>query len=102
VQKFGIPHQRIFASRATAAHAGVMKATNGVGVDVVLNSDAASGELLQPSWKCTAEFGTFIDITRGVDGRQGLLDMQRFQPNRTFGRFDIARLIERQPQRIMR
>jgi hypothetical protein len=79
-----------------------MEATNGVGVDVVLRSDAASGGLLQSSWKCTAEFGTFIDITQSVALGQSLLDKQRFQSNRTFVRFDIARLIEKQPQRITR
>ncbi|KAL3453049.1 hypothetical protein BJX65DRAFT_302946 [Aspergillus insuetus] len=100
VQTFNIPHHQIFLSTSAAFQAGVIEATNGMGVDVVLNSDSASGELLRSSWKCTAEFGTFIDITQSVAVGQSLLDMQQFQSNRTFVRFDIARLIEKQPQRI--
>ncbi|KAJ0427166.1 hypothetical protein BJY00DRAFT_307147 [Aspergillus carlsbadensis] len=96
MQTFDIPRHRVFSSRATDLHARVMDATDGEGVDVVLSS--GSEELLHASWKCTAEFGTLVDVTRSQS--QGVLDLQLSQANRTFVRFDIRRLIEKQPQRI--
>ncbi|KAL2838941.1 hypothetical protein BJX68DRAFT_279537 [Aspergillus pseudodeflectus] len=102
MQTFDIPRHRIFPSRTTAFYAGIMEATNGVGVDVVLSPDSASGELLHSSWNCTAEFGTFVDVSLGQSRgqSQGLLGMNPFDANRTFVHFDILRMIEKQPQRI--
>jgi NADPH:quinone reductase-like Zn-dependent oxidoreductase len=104
MQTFDIPRHRIFPSRTTAFYAGIMEATNGVGVDVVLSPDSASGELLPSSWNCTAEFGTFVDISQGQSRgqSQGLLGVDPFDANRTFVHFDILRMIEKQPQRIER
>ncbi|RYP07435.1 hypothetical protein DL765_009146 [Monosporascus sp. GIB2] len=51
-------------------------------VDVVLNSLA--GEMLHASWKCVAEFGTFIEIGRRDFVGQGTLAMELFESNRTF------------------
>jgi NADPH:quinone reductase-like Zn-dependent oxidoreductase len=39
---------------------GVMRETEGKGVDIVLNS--LSGALLCESWKCVAKFGKMIEI----------------------------------------
>lgn len=53
-KKHGIPRDHIFHSRDESFTSDVLKATNGRGVDVVLNS--LSGELLHASWKCVAEY----------------------------------------------
>ena len=55
VKEFGIPRNRIFNSRDSNLLKGIMDATNGSGVDLVLNS--LSGELLSTSWKCVAPDG---------------------------------------------
>jgi NADPH:quinone reductase-like Zn-dependent oxidoreductase len=60
VKEFGIPRNRIFNSRDSSFLKDVMDATNGSGVDLVLNS--LSGELLSASWKCVAPDGAMVEI----------------------------------------
>jgi len=60
VKEFGIPRNRIFNSRDNSFLKGIMEATNGSGVDLVLNS--LSGELLSTSWKCVAPDGAMVEI----------------------------------------
>ena len=68
-----------------------MEATNGVGVDLVLNS--LSGELLHNSWKCVAPYGAMVEIgKRDMVGR-GQLDLAPFEDNRTFLGGEISRLL---------
>lgn len=56
-----------------------MTATEGRGVDFVLNS--LSGELLHTSWKCVAAFGRMVEIgKRDVIGR-ARLDLGGFGDN---------------------
>jgi acyl carrier protein/NADP-dependent 3-hydroxy acid dehydrogenase YdfG len=100
--EFGIPRDHIFNSRDSSFLEGVLNVTNGVGVDVVLNS--LSGELLNASWNCVAADGAMIEIgkrdsksklmnsnsievlltcRRTVLGR-GKLALAPFEDNRTF------------------
>ena len=60
VKEFGIPRNRVFNSRDSSFLKGIMDATNGSGVDLVLNS--LSGELLSTSWKCVATGGAMVEI----------------------------------------
>ncbi|KAI8953570.1 polyketide synthase [Xylaria longipes] len=57
---YGLPRDHIFSSRDLTFKAGVMRMTNGRGVDIVINSLA--GEMLQASWECVAPFGRFAEI----------------------------------------
>ncbi|KAK4619132.1 Highly reducing polyketide synthase [Fulvia fulva] len=66
-REYGIPEDHIFSSRDTAFAYGIQKITAGRGVDIVLNS--LTGELLEESWRCIAEGGTFIEL-----GKRDLLD----------------------------
>lgn len=84
----GIPREHIFNSRDSSFFPAVMKQTQGRGVDVVLNS--LSGELLHASWKCLADFGTFVEIGRRDIMGQGTLDMEQFSANRRFVGLDLA------------
>jgi NADPH:quinone reductase-like Zn-dependent oxidoreductase len=77
-----------------------MRETNGRGVDVVLNS--LSGELLHASWKCVAEFGTFVEIGRRDLLGQGKLAMELFESNRTFVGFDLLLFSKHRPEVIER
>ena len=60
VKEFRIPRNRIFNSRDGSFLKGIMDATNGSGVDLVINS--LSGELLSTSWKCVAPDGAMVEI----------------------------------------
>ncbi|KAH8433977.1 Mycolipanoate synthase [Aspergillus melleus] len=89
--EFGVPRDRIFNSRDSSFLDGVMNSTNGVGVDLVLNS--LSGELLHTSWKCVAPYGAMAEIgKRDMVGR-GKLALDPFEDNRAFIGGDIARLL---------
>ncbi|KAH8802447.1 putative polyketide synthase [Xylogone sp. PMI_703] len=91
ISEFGIPRDHIFNSRDNSFLDDVMKATNGVGVDLVLNS--LSGELLSASWKCVAPYGAMVEIgKRDITGR-GQLALAPFEDNRTFIGGDIARFM---------
>lgn len=84
----GIPADHIFDSRSTSFLQGVLKKTNGRGVDLVLNS--LSGELLHASWKCVAKFGKMVEIGKRDFMGHGKLDMDGFLGNRSFIGVDLS------------
>jgi NADPH:quinone reductase-like Zn-dependent oxidoreductase len=90
ISTFGIPRSHIFHSRDTSFLADVLKATNGRGVDLVLNS--LSGELLHASWECVAEFGTLIELGKRDFFGHGKLAMDIFEANRSYCGVDLAHL----------
>ncbi|KAF2686174.1 ketoacyl-synt-domain-containing protein [Lentithecium fluviatile CBS 122367] len=98
INKLGIRPERIFNSRDISFLPALLKATNGRGVDIVLNS--LSGELLHASWKCVAEFGTMVEIGRRDFAGQGKLSMELFESNRAFVGFDLMQLVEKRPELI--
>lgn len=82
VDNFGMRRDHIFSSRDESFAEGVMNMTEGLGVDVVLNS--LSGELLHASWRCVAEFGCMLELgSRDLNG-SGRLDMMPFSHNRSY------------------
>lgn len=97
---FNIPRDHIFHSRNSSFLPDIMRATNGVGVDVVLNS--LSGDLLHASWMCVAEFGKMIEIGKRDFIGQGQLAMEAFEANRTFYGVDFAPIAEKRPSTIKR
>lgn len=97
---FGIPRHHIFSSRDVSFLPDVLRQTNNVGVDVVLNS--LSGELLHESWNCVAEFGTMIEIgKRDLMGR-GKLAMAHFEQNRSYIGVDFAQICADRPVKTSR
>lgn len=88
---FGIARDRIFQSRNDSFRAGVMSATGGVGVDVVLS--AMSGELLHASWHCVAPRGIMVDISKRDSLAHGQLDMYQFSEGCTFSAFNGLQLM---------
>jgi hypothetical protein len=90
-----LPRSRIFSSRNDSFVADVMRETNGRGVDVVLNS--LSGPLLHASWKCVAEFGKMIELSKTDLSGFGKLDMEPFLLNRSYCCVDIAAMMLRRP-----
>lgn len=57
---YGLPRDCIFSSRDMSFKAGIMRMTNGRGVDIIINS--LSGDMLQATWECVAPFGCFAEI----------------------------------------
>lgn len=60
VEQYNIPEDHIFSNRNIGFVQGVKRITNGLGVQVVLNS--LTGELLRQTWHCVAPFGRFIEL----------------------------------------
>jgi acyl transferase domain-containing protein/NADPH:quinone reductase-like Zn-dependent oxidoreductase len=60
IKTYAIPEDHIFSSRDLSFADGIMRSTDGKGVDVVLNSLA--GEGLRKSWLCLAWFGRFVEL----------------------------------------
>ena len=98
MRNFQIPEKRIFYSRDTSFAQDVLEATNGKGVDVVLNSLA--GEQLRATWKCMAPFGRFIEIGKRDITSNMNLEMGPFEHTVTFAGVDLGDLIQHQPQTL--
>ncbi|KAI9781322.1 MAG: Type I Iterative PKS [Peltula sp. TS41687] len=92
VNTFGIRRENIFNSRDSSFLPGILAATNGKGVDIVLNS--LTGDLLHDSWRACARFGRFVEIGKRDLIDAGKLDMQRFRDNVTFTAFDLSELYD--------
>ncbi|TDZ39080.1 Highly reducing polyketide synthase gloL [Colletotrichum spinosum] len=73
-----------------------MAATDRRGVDLVLNQ--LSGELLQASWQCVAEFGSFVELGRRDFLGHAKLAMEHFKSNRAFAGVDLTHLWIRKPR----
>ena len=70
----------------------MLAATNGKGVDVILNS--LTGDLLHDSWRACARFGRFVEVGKRDLIDAGKLDMQNFRRNVTFTAFDVSELCD--------
>lgn len=100
VDTLEIPEQHIFSSRTPSFCDGIMRETDGRGVDLVLNS--LSGDLLHATWRCLAKFGTMVEIGKIDLLGAGKLDMDVFLANRSYCCFDLSQLIEERPQAVKR
>ncbi|KAF3915792.1 hypothetical protein ABW21_db0200706 [Orbilia brochopaga] len=90
IRNLGIKPENIFNSRDLSFADQLMDATNGEGVDVVLNS--LTGDLLHASWKCCGTFGRFVDISKKDLMEGGHLGMEQFLRNSTYTAFDLTNL----------
>ncbi|KAJ5792453.1 polyketide synthase [Penicillium pulvis] len=102
VDQYQIPADHIFSSRDISFAAGVRAATNGRGVDVVLNS--LTGSLLDASFDLLAPMGCFCEIGKRDLEDNNLLAMQPFARHATFAAIDLlaySRHRSHDTQRIM-
>ena len=88
VHELGVPASHIFNSRDDSFVQGVMNATDGRGVDVIVNS--LVGDLMHASWACLADFGRLVEIGKRELIDAGTLDMSVFLRNATFTAFDLS------------
>lgn len=95
VKDFGIPADHIFYSRNTTFAQGVMRVTNGYGVDVVLNSLAGDG--LRASFECMAPYGRFVEIGKADITANSSLPMASFARNVSFSAVDLYHIAQSNP-----
>ncbi|GES59003.1 hypothetical protein ATETN484_0003022500 [Aspergillus terreus] len=95
-RQYGLLDSQIFSSRDDSFVQGVSEATDGQGVDVVLNSLA--GDLLQASWGCVKTFGRFVEIGKRDIHQNSSLGMDVFRRNATFTAFDMVTVFEERPE----
>lgn len=85
---YGLKEEQMFSSRDASFAKGVMEATNGKGVDVILNSLA--GPLLHASWACLAPFGRFLEIGKRDIHENSKIGMDPFRRNVLFASIDLV------------
>jgi NADPH:quinone reductase-like Zn-dependent oxidoreductase len=100
VKTYAIPPDRIFSSRDLSFVSAVIAETNGLGVDVVLNSLA--GPLLQGSFDCLARFGRFVEIGKRDLTLNSSLEMNTFNRSASFAHMDLLQLEEHKGSLIQR
>ncbi|KAK8013161.1 lovastatin nonaketide synthase [Apiospora marii] len=90
---YGLAESEMFNSRDDSFVQGVLQATGGKGVDVVLNSLA--GPLLHASWGALNAFGRFIEIGKRDIHESTRISMEPFRKNVTFASVDLITMFER-------
>jgi NAD(P)-dependent dehydrogenase (short-subunit alcohol dehydrogenase family)/acyl carrier protein len=91
LQGLGIPESHVFYSRDTSFAKGIMRATAGYGVDVVLNS--LSGRGLRATFECMAPYGRFVDIGKSDIMANSSLPMASFARNISFASADLHYIV---------
>ena len=97
---YGIPPEHIFSSRDISFAKGLMAATDGKGVDVVLN--CLAGELLQETWNCVGELGRFVEIGKRDLELNNRLEMAPFVRSVSFTAVDLTYLLRSRHRVISR
>ncbi|KAK1983490.1 hypothetical protein LZ30DRAFT_588193 [Colletotrichum cereale] len=87
-ETYNLTDDCIFDSRSPSFEKEIKLATNGRGVDVVLNS--LGGDLLEHSWDCIATFGRFVEIGKADIINNTSLPMLPFGRNVTFSAVDAV------------
>ncbi|KAI0912850.1 hypothetical protein F4823DRAFT_632847 [Ustulina deusta] len=100
IENYGIPADHIFSSRDDSFNAAVLHATQGQGVDVIINS--LSGRLLQEAFKCLARFGRFVEIGKRDIEINSELGMSGFDLSVTFTHLDLMQFQEYKGPRLQR
>ena len=87
-ENYGILYERMFSSRNTEFAKRIFAATNGRGVDVIVNS--LTGELLDESWRITADGGTMVELGKKDIVDRNKLSMEPFDRNCSFRAVDFS------------
>ncbi|TGJ75300.1 hypothetical protein E0Z10_g11025 [Xylaria hypoxylon] len=86
--QFNIPTNRMFSSRNTKFAEEIRRETNGLGIDIILNS--LVGELLDESWRLTADGGVMVEIGKRDIVDRNMLSMEPFDRNCSFRAVDLS------------
>ena len=85
---FSIPENRMFSSRTKAFATEIREITEGRGIDVIMNS--LTGDLLDESWRLTADGGTMVEIGKKDIVDRNELSMEPFDRNCSFRAIDLS------------
>ncbi|PTB79570.1 hypothetical protein M440DRAFT_1326481 [Trichoderma longibrachiatum ATCC 18648] len=96
----GIPSHHIFDSANASFGTAVTAATNGRGVDVVLNS--LTGPLLQTSFNLVAPLGHFIEVGKQDSLANSNLEMLPFTRGVSFSAIDVSSLLQHRANEMHR
>lgn len=91
----GLGIRHVMDSRTLAFRDEMMEATNGLGVDLVLNSLA--GEFLLRSVTCLGQGGRFLEIGKRDIYENSSLGLGVFRANQTFSAIDMAQILRDDP-----
>ncbi|KAI1735252.1 polyketide synthase [Xylaria scruposa] len=90
-QQLGIATSHIFDAQDASFAQSLMGATDGRGVDVILNF-ALDGDMMHESWRCLAAFGRFVDLRERETQDAGRLGMGDFLHNQSFSSVKLSQL----------
>jgi NADPH:quinone reductase-like Zn-dependent oxidoreductase len=100
MREYQLPEDRIFYSRTSSFGDAIRRATDGHGVDVILNS--LTGDGLRESWKCLNKYGRFIDIGKRENGSKARLEVVSIESNASFMSLDVLSMVADRPKTIKR
>ena len=100
IEKYGIPQNHIFSSRATNFERGILDETNGRGVALILSS--VSAEMRRLSLNVLAPLGRFVEIGKRDLALNVHLEMNNFTRALTFAAVDLEILAREHPPTIQR
>jgi acyl transferase domain-containing protein/NADPH:quinone reductase-like Zn-dependent oxidoreductase/surfactin synthase thioesterase subunit len=96
LRSLGVEH--VFNSRSGDFREGVLAATEGRGVDVVLNSLA--GRQLTEGIRCLSPFGRFIEIGKADIYSNRQVGLEFFGENRSYQVLDLNRWVKGRPEQV--
>lgn len=99
-REYGVPDAHIFPNTEDSLTQVILTATDGRGVDVVLNS--LSGAPLQASFDALAQFGHFIELGKLDIERGSLPNMAAFSRSASFTSLDLVAILQQRPDKIQR
>lgn len=97
---YGLEEDQIFYSRDTGFGQAIRHATQGYGVDVVLNS--LSGDFLRVSFETLAPFGRFVELGKRDFLQNSRLEMSHFLNNVSVSSVDLVLVMQRKPKLLKR
>ncbi|KAI0386905.1 putative polyketide synthase [Hypomontagnella monticulosa] len=88
IENYNVHPNRIFTSRTTRFASELMAATNGKGVDLVLNT--LVGEMLNASWQCVAAGGSLVELGKKDILEKAAISMEPFNRNASYRAVDMS------------
>lgn len=97
-KELGVPSELIFSSRTAHFRDQILCATEGKGVDVIVNS--IGGELLADTWALAARFSRFVEIDKKAAFHNNNLPMRTFDKNVSFTSIDLRGMFQYKPEEV--
>lgn len=92
MERYNIPEDHIFSSPAKTFEDGLYSATNGAGVDLILNT--LVGEALRASCNYLAAFGRFVEIGKHDLAQNNYLEMSKFSESVSFASIEVGMVMD--------